>query len=109
METRSPPGFLGRDRSARFAPAIHCTKETGMKERARIWLWIVCFAGQACCSVAALAEVPRVYFDMPFAVACRDVTPPEFYSANPGQKLIEARFEISSLLTSGDERDLAQY
>lgn len=58
---------------------------------------------------AAHAELPRVYFDMPLAIACRDVTPPDFAASNPGQKLIEARFELSSLLTAGHERDLVQY
>ncbi|HEX5102853.1 MAG TPA: hypothetical protein VFV87_03530 [Pirellulaceae bacterium] len=55
------------------------------------------------------AEPPRVHFDMPFAVACADVTSPQFAAANPGQKLIEARLEISSLLVAGKERDLTQY
>ncbi len=57
---------------------------------------------------AALAEAPRVHFDMPFTVACRDVTPPEFAAANPSHKLVEARLEISTLLLAGQERDLAQ-
>ena len=64
-------------------------------------------------SIAAVAELrgepPRVHFDMPFAIACRDVSSPEFAAANPGQKLIEARFEISSLLVAGQERDLSEY
>jgi hypothetical protein len=80
-----------------------------MKERAGWWLWVALLAAQGFWPVAALAEVPRVYFDMPLTIACRDVTPPEFAAANPGQKLVEARFEISSLLTPGEERDLAQY
>ena len=66
-------------------------------------------AASAATPVTSRAALPQVYFDMPFTVACRDVTPPEFASMNPGQKLIEARFEISSLLTAGEERDLAQY
>ena len=60
-------------------------------------------------TAVARAEAPRVHFDMPFAVACRDVSSPEFAAANPGEKLIEARFEISSLLTAGKERDLTEY
>lgn len=58
-------------------------------------------------SIAA-AEMPRVHFDMPFTIACRDVTPPEFAAANPSHRLVEARFEISTLLLAGKERDLAQ-
>ena len=60
-------------------------------------------------TAAVQAEAPRVHFDMPFAIACRDVSSPEFAAANPGEKLIEARFEISSLLIAGKERDLTQY
>src|SRR5262245_53329527 len=64
-------------------------------------------------SIAAAAELRaeplRVHFDMPFAIACRDVSSPEFLEANPGQKLIEARFEISSLLVAGQERNLSEY
>ena len=70
------------------------------------------FVGSLCVvvvSASAQAEAPRVHFDMPFAIACRDVSSPEFAAVNPGQKLIEARFEISSLLTAGQERDLTEY
>jgi hypothetical protein len=57
----------------------------------------------------ALAQRPRVVFDMPYAVSCRDVTPPEFAAANPGDKLVEVKLGISSLLQVGKEQDLAQY
>ncbi|MDX1948130.1 MAG: hypothetical protein SFU86_22260 [Pirellulaceae bacterium] len=60
-------------------------------------------------SSAAWADVPRVHFDMPYAIACRDVTPPDLAAADPSQRLVEARFEISSLLLSGREQDLTQY
>jgi hypothetical protein len=56
----------------------------------------------------AQADTPRVHFDMPFTIACRDVTPPQFAAANPSHKLVEARFEISTLLLAGKERDLSQ-
>ncbi|MBC7854130.1 MAG: hypothetical protein IAF94_11900 [Pirellulaceae bacterium] len=56
-----------------------------------------------------IAELPRVVFDMPYAVSCRDVTPPEFATANPGDKLVEVKLGISSLLQAGKEKDLAQY
>ena len=57
----------------------------------------------------AFGQVPRVVFDMPYAVSCRDVTPPEFAAANPGNKLVEVKLGISSLLQAGKEKDLAQY
>lgn len=56
----------------------------------------------------ARAEIPRVHFDLPYAIACRDVTPPEFAAMNPAEKLIEVRLEVSSLLLAGEERDLTQ-
>ena len=55
------------------------------------------------------AEPPRVSFDMPYAVACRDVTPSEYSTSHPGHKLMEAKLEISSLLTAGQEKDLTEY
>jgi hypothetical protein len=58
---------------------------------------------------ALAAEPPRVQFDMPFAVACRDVTPPDYSAAHPGRKLVEARLPISALLVSGQEKDLTQF
>ncbi len=57
----------------------------------------------------AAAEQPRVSFDMPYAVACRDVTPSDYSASHPGYKLMEAKLEISSLLTAGQEKDLTEY
>ena len=57
----------------------------------------------------AFGQLPRVQFDMPYAVSCPDVTPPEFAGDNPGDKLIEVKLGISSLLQAGKEKDLAQY
>src|ERR1044072_1265936 len=59
--------------------------------------------------LVAAAEMPHVAFDMPYTVACCDVTPPEYATLHPGEKLIEAKLEISALLTAGNERDLTQY
>src|SRR5947209_2458466 len=58
---------------------------------------------------SVFAEAPRVRFDMPYAVACRDVTPAEFAETHPGYKLMEAKLEISSLLAGGQEKDLMQF
>jgi hypothetical protein len=59
--------------------------------------------------MTAIAELPRVAFDMPYAVACRDVTPANYATSHPGHKLVEAKLEISSLLIAGQEKDLTQY
>ncbi len=70
---------------------------------------LVVLFGIAISAATAVAEMPRVVFDMHYAVSCRDVTPPEFAAANPGDKLIEVKLGISSLLQAGIEKDLAQY
>lgn len=57
----------------------------------------------------ARADVPRVQFDVSPLVGCRDVTPAEFKKVNPDEKLVEARFEISSLIGAGEESDLLEY
>src|SRR5262245_31314296 len=67
------------------------------------------FASVLLIASPALAEAPRVHFDAPYTIACPDVSSPEFTSANPGQKIVEARLEISSLLSAGSERDLTQF
>jgi len=53
----------------------------------------------------AFAGEPRVRFDMPGMIAAHDVTPLEFASANPGEKLVEVVLPISSLIgAEGDDR-----
>lgn len=55
------------------------------------------------------AQRPWVQFDVPARVGCRDVTPPEFEAANPDERLVEAKLQISSLIRDGHEDDLLQY
>jgi hypothetical protein len=57
----------------------------------------------------ANAKPPNVRFDTLPAVACRDVTDDEFASINSGERLLEAKFEISSILDSGSEEDLTEF
>jgi hypothetical protein len=54
-------------------------------------------------------EEPRVQFDTTYLVPCRDVTTPEFVATNPGQRLIEARVQVSSLIVAGSESDITQH
>lgn len=70
--------------------------------------WIVVFALPLSIVPIASAEIPRVHFDVPYAIACRDVTPPDFSVANPSERLVELRLEVSSLLLAGQEHDLTQ-
>lgn len=58
---------------------------------------------------SALADAPLVQFDVAPMVGCRDVTTASFTQANPDERLIEARFLISSLIQRGEEKDLNEY
>ncbi len=69
---------------------------------------VLCIAAALCTSPAE-AKPPRVRFDTAPAVACRDVTDDEFAAVNPGERLLEAKFEISSMLDSGSEADLTEF
>ncbi len=55
------------------------------------------------------AEPPRVHFDTTYTVQCQDVSTEEFLQTSPSERLIEARFQVSSLITKGEEDDLIQY
>ena len=57
---------------------------------------------------AANADV-HVRFDLGTTVACRDLTDEAFSAIHPGERLFEAKIEISSMLTSGGEDDLVEY
>jgi hypothetical protein len=56
----------------------------------------------------ARAGPPKVDFDVSYSVACRDVTPRDRAEAQPNQRLIEARFEVSALVRRGKESDVRQ-
>ncbi len=58
---------------------------------------------------AAPGAAPRVKFDTDSVVSCADTTPLEFAAANPGEKLVEARFLISSLIAPGDDDSQLQH
>ncbi len=70
-----------------------------------ILLFIFCGAWPS----AAAGAGPCVEFDVSYLVGCRDVTPPEFAEVNPQEKLIEAKFQVSSLIAASREDDLVQY
>jgi len=66
----------------------------------------VAASGIARSVAAAPAEV---LFDVSPSVGCRDVTTAEFAAANPDERLVEARIEVSSLIRHGDAGDLLQF
>jgi hypothetical protein len=60
-------------------------------------------------AMPAAASTPEVRFDVVRLVACQDVTTEAFAAANPDERLLQARLEVSSLITQGDESNLLQY
>ena len=60
-------------------------------------------------AASANAKPPTVRFDMMPVVVCRDVTDDESTAVHPDERLLEATFEISSILASGSEADLTEY
>jgi hypothetical protein len=67
----------------------------------------LCLAGSW--SHVALADAPIVQFDVAPMVGCRDVTTASFMQSNPDERLVEARFLISSLIQRGEEKDLNEF
>lgn len=59
-------------------------------------------------STAVAGEPPHVLFDVNHAVACRDVTPPEYDALHPATRLVECRFQISTFIHSGDPNELVE-
>jgi hypothetical protein len=58
---------------------------------------------------AAQAAAPtRVTIDLGTTVECHDVTPAEFTQGHPQEKIVEATFHVSVLLTSGRATDLEE-
>ena len=57
----------------------------------------------------ALADAPRVQFDVAQTVSCRDVTPPSFAEIHPDERLVEATFQISALMHLGNQDDLIEF
>ena len=96
----------------RLFPPLHqstcpSVAEIGRSDRAFLY-GLFFFAAVAGLAASLLAAPPRVEFDVAPVVVCRDVSPPEFVAQNPQEKLIEARFTISNLVTQGSEADLIQ-
>ena len=56
----------------------------------------------------ALSNPQDVQFDIRSLVGCKDVTSDEFSRLNPDEKLIEARFQISSLVRHGKASNVVE-
>ena len=58
---------------------------------------------------SSAAAAPRVSFDVGSSAACRDVTTPEFAKANSGERLVEARLSVSSLVQGIQPTDQLEF
>jgi hypothetical protein len=59
--------------------------------------------------LAPIAANPYVQFDVADSVSAREVSTAEFTAANPGEKLVEVAFQISSLIRQGRETDVNHF
>lgn len=57
----------------------------------------------------AMANSPRVQFDIAPLAVCHDITTAEFSESNPNERLLETTLEVSTLLISGGETDLSEF
>ena len=70
--------------------------------------WVSVGAAVLAWSAGAEAGPAKVHFDVSYSVECEDVTPEEFAGKNSQSKLIKARFQVSSLIQRGKERDVGE-
>ena len=74
-------------------------------KRRTFWATLA-LAALAVLPTTAVAEQEQVAFSVRSLLACKDVTPKDFSTANKGQKLMEATFRISANFVGIDEKDL---
>jgi hypothetical protein len=76
----------------------------------RPWiLLVVLTVTSALAESVCIAGPPFVEFDTSETIAVEDVTTPDFAAANPREKLVEARFTISSLIRHGSDEQLVHF
>ncbi len=73
-------------------------------------LVLVLGAAASCPAARSQAAEPiAVEFDVTYLIACPDITPGDFAQANQHERLVEAAFNISSLIKRGRESDLEEF
>jgi hypothetical protein len=55
------------------------------------------------------ARAAQIEFDLPPAIECRDVTPPDFQAAHPDLKVVEGKLRISARVISGAENEIVDF
>ena len=88
----------------------HLTRQCGALSPTRRSLQaFVALAVLTVAASTAQAVTPCVHFDVTDVVTCRPVTQEQFQGDHPGEMLIEATFEVSSLVRLGSEGNLSQF
>lgn len=90
---------------------------TGRNLAHRLWSWfyipllqlLLASAVALAFANASWAVQPSVQFDVSHLIECHDVTTEDFASSHPHEKLVEARFQVSSLLREGDEQQIIHF
>ena len=80
--------------------------------RSRGWAWLLSCVVWGTTVPAGVATVeaadPRIDFDLPPVVECRDVTPAEFAELHPDRRIIEATLRVSMRLQAGAAEDVRE-
>ena len=71
--------------------------------------WLTALLATVVLSPFGVAGGLQVEFDVATTVPCHEVTTPEFAAAFANEKLMQATFNISSLIRRGREADLAEF
>jgi hypothetical protein len=71
--------------------------------------FIIALAGLVGAASPTRAADPRVVFDIPDKIECRDVTPPACAAAHPYHKVIEVQFRISAGFMEGSEESIVDF
>jgi hypothetical protein len=104
----SSAGALFWENGRRRVPA----NRGGGKRWVMLRMWIgplVVAVTSSLLTIASFAGPPVVEFDTSETIAVEDVTTPDFAAANPREKLVEARFTISSLIRHGSDERLVHF
>ena len=51
----------------------------------------------------------QIAFDLPPAIECREVTPPDFHAAHPTLKVVEGKLRISARVVEGNESQIVDF
>lgn len=60
-------------------------------------------------AMSSIARAAQFAFDLPSAIECREVTPPDFHVAHPALKVVEGKLRISARVVEGNEAEIIDF